>query len=105
GALGVRTLAVARIAFPLAGFGSGLHLEPGERYADGFRDVQGQGPVDRDEAIRDEGPSAAVAAFDMDFREAFLSQESGQGRQVPGDTSGGGGIGRIRGDARRWREG
>ena len=54
---------------------SGLEVEPREPHAHGFRDMEGQRPVDRDEAVRDERPGAPVPGLDVGFREvgAFMS--------------------------------
>jgi hypothetical protein len=70
---------------PLTG---GLDVESRESRTDGLRDVEGQGPVDRDEAVRDEPPGTPIAGLDLRDREVRLGQEPRQGRQVRVDPSG-----------------
>jgi hypothetical protein len=60
----------------------GLEIEPGERRPDGLRDMQGQRPVDRDEAVRDERPRAPIAGLDVRLCEIGRGEQPGQRRQV-----------------------
>ena len=83
----------------------GLEIEPGERRSDGLRDVQGQRPVDRDEAVRDERPRAPIPCFDVRLREIGLGEQPGQRRQVRVHRHGDAGLGRIPGRGGGGREG
>jgi hypothetical protein len=76
---------------------AGLEVEPREPHAHGLRDMEGQRPVDRDEAVRDEGPGAPVPGLDVGLREVGLRQQPGERGQmrVQGHVSAH--FGRVRG--------